>query len=86
MNQMIYMLSASQYHDDLLDGFAIDGGELKQLAINNYCHDCQRARPDDITISIDLKAGTLTITDDGDEIPYYIFRFERVLMRRNSTT
>jgi hypothetical protein len=76
----VYILSMSEYHDDILDEFATDWGGLKKIAINNYCYVCCRAQPDDITIEIDMEAMTLTVTDDGDDTVYHIFKFNRVDM------
>ncbi len=74
----IFLLSLTEYPYDLLYTFALSLADLEQIAINNYCHWCGRAKPEDIIVTGCFEDGTVTITDDGDDTVYHIFTYERV--------
>ena len=72
----IYMLGLTDCPDDLLDTFALDEGDLRQIALDNYQMEDGvlhvEVRPPDARNKVRLTVGGYVVAE------YYIFSIHRV--------
>lgn len=65
----IYLVASGPYLDDLLEGFATNGGEIRQIIANHYGR-YQYIDTDKLDIQVNLQTKEVTVKEEWDTTFY----------------